>query len=382
MARSETIDALSFEDVLAKLSTAFVRATADQISSEIVRWLQNVGLALEVDRASIGQINPSDGILYATHAWARDGIAPLPHALNANQQVPWLAHKIFAGETVVLGSVEDVPPEAAKDLEYARQVGSKSTVAVPLRIGGAVVGAVVFGSIIRQRTWSPRTVQRLRLIAEVFGNALERERAVAEVRRLREEAHLTSRAMTMGQLTASLAHELNQPLGAISSNAQAARRFLAAKRPDLAELRAAVEEIIRDNSRAAETIRSVRALFERGQIEMSPLDLRRILLDVEHILRPEAISKHISLRLDLPSSLPAVVGNRTQLVEVLMNLALNAFDSICEDSAGPREIEMRARRSEMGHVQIAVRDSGKGIAPEIMPGSLMLSLRPSLRAWA
>ncbi len=100
---------------------------------------------------------------------------------------------------------------------------------------------------------------------------------------------------------------------------------------------------------------------------MSPLDLRRILLDVERILRPEARSKRISLRLDLPSSLPAVVGNRTQLVEVLMNLALNAFDSICEDSAGPREMEMRARRSEMGHVQIAVRDSGKGIAPEIMP---------------
>ncbi len=181
MARSETIDALSFEDVLAELSTAFVRTTADQISSEIVRWLQNIGLALEVDRASIGQINPSDGILYATHEWARDGIAPLPHALNANQQVPWLAHKIFAGETVVLGSVEDVPSEAAKDLEYARQMGSKSTVAVPLRIGGAAVGAVVFGSIIRQRTWSPRTLQRQRLIAEVFGNALERERAVAEV---------------------------------------------------------------------------------------------------------------------------------------------------------------------------------------------------------
>ena len=206
MARSETIDALGFEDVLAELSTAFVRATADQISSEIVRWLQNIGLALEVDRASIGQINPSDGFLYATHEWARDGIAPLPHALNANQQVPWLAHKIFAGETVVLRSVEDIPPEAAKDREYARQVGSRSTVAVPLRIGGTVVGVVMFGSIIRQRTWSSRTVQRLRLIAGVFGNALERERAIAEVRRLREEAQLTSRAMTMGQLTASLAH--------------------------------------------------------------------------------------------------------------------------------------------------------------------------------
>jgi signal transduction histidine kinase len=171
----------------------------------------------------------------------------------------------------------------------------------------------------------------------------------------------------MGELTASLAHELNQPLGAILSNAQAVRRILAGKKPDLAEVKAAIEEIIQDNSRAVETIRNVRTLFQRGEAQMSPVDLKQVVHDVERILTADAVFKNISLHLDLPASLPTIIGNRTQLIQALMNLVLNAFDSVCENGDGPREVTIWVKKDETQQVRIAVRDSGKGIDPEIIP---------------
>lgn len=365
-ATSEEVEASVFEETLAEISTAFVRVTAAEIGPEIDRWLERVVLVLGIDRATVGRLNPADRLLYATHQWAREGVVPVPSALSAIDAVPWLTSRLLADQAVVLSRVEDAPPEAARDLEFATSIGTKSTVGIPLKIGGVVVGAMVFDAVTRAKNWSPLVVQRLRLIAEVVGNALERERTVAEIRHLREEMSETSRIATMGELTASLAHELNQPLGAILSNAQAARRFLAAKTPDLAEVRDAVEEIIRDNSRAVQTLRNVRALFQRGNVEMSPLDLHQIMLDAERLLRLEASGRGVSLRLDLPSALPIVFGNRAQLLEVLVNLVTNAVDSICEDDGGPRVVDLRAH-SEEGRVQISVRDSGKGIDPQIMP---------------
>ena len=184
---SENVEDSDFETILAEISAAFVRATADRISSQIDHWLQRIVLALKIDRASVAQLNPADGLLYATHQWAREGVVPIPESLNAIEAVPWLTNKLLADEPVVLSRVEDAPPEAAKDLEFAKIIGTKSTVAVPLKMGGTVVGIVVFDAVTRAQTWSPHTIQRLRLIADVFGNALERERADAEITRLREE---------------------------------------------------------------------------------------------------------------------------------------------------------------------------------------------------
>jgi signal transduction histidine kinase len=99
---------------------------------------------------------------------------------------------------------------------------------------------------------------------------------------------------------------------------------------------------------------------------MSPLDLRQLLLEAERVLGLEARSKGISIRFDVPPSLPTVAGNRTQLLEVLINLAANAFDSVCENGEMPRVVELYAGTRGTAHVQIAVRDSGKGIDPRTM----------------
>jgi signal transduction histidine kinase len=360
-------DALLFETLLGELSTTFVRITAGEIDREIERWLGRIVLALGFDRSTVGQVNPADGTLLATHSFAREGVEPLPERMDVATHLPWLAGKIFADEVVALSRVEDAPAEAEKDLEFAATMGNRSILALPLKIGGTVVGVVTFGAVRAEQPWPDRLIRRLRLVAEVFGNALERKRAVFEVRRFEEEMRQVSRVATMGELTVSLAHELNQPLGAILSNAQAARRMLGADEPNLEEVRAALEDIVRDNSRAVEIVSQVRALFQRGETQKSPLDLKQILLDIESLIRHDAMIRGIALRVEFPDSLPVVAGQRTQLMQVLLNLLLNAFDAVCENEGGKREVELRAGYDEAGHVLVAVRDSGRGIDPTIMP---------------
>ena len=171
----------------------------------------------------------------------------------------------------------------------------------------------------------------------------------------------------MGEVTASLAHELNQPLGAILHNAQAARLFLNAKKPNLGEVRDALDAIVSDDARASEIIRHARSLFDRGHTEMSPLDLRELLHSVERIVKTDAMARSVSLTTRVPAEAIGIVGNRTQLIQAVMNLVLNAFDSISESPDGPREVEVLAWADHNGWVRVAVRDSGTGIAPKIMP---------------
>ena len=198
----------------------------------------------------------------------------------------------------------------------------------------------------------------------------ERRRAEEELERFHRmygEAHLGARAEIMGGLTAALAHELNQPLGAIRSNAQAARRLLGARKFDLEEVKAAIEDIIRDNSRAVDTVQNVRAIFQRDAVDMTLVDLEGILHDVNRIVRADAELQGITIHLDVPASLPPVFGNKTQLIQALMNLILNAFEAMDENDVARRDIEISAGQREPGSVHVAVRDSGKGIDLEIMP---------------
>jgi C4-dicarboxylate-specific signal transduction histidine kinase len=212
-----------------------------------------------------------------------------------------------------------------------------------------------------------RTAELKQINEQLQAEIAERKVAEDSLVRAQAEAAHASRLAVVGELTASIAHELNQPLAAVQTNAQAARRLLAAKGLQLGEVRAVVEDIIRDNARAAETIRNVRALFQRDEVQMSRVDLRQILCDVERIARPDATLKNVALRLDLPTTRLTVMGNRTKLIEVLMNLVVNAFESVCESVDGPREVVLRASQPEAGRIQVAVSDSGKGIEPEVMP---------------
>ncbi len=354
-----------FEDLLARLSSSLIRADIDRIDSEIESWLGCVAAALDFDRSTVLRLNGDDDSLQIVKQYAREGVARLPDRLKVDALYPWLTTKIRDGELVIISSREDLPPEAADDLRFAESVGFGSHVCIPLEVRGLFVGAMTFGSIAFQRAWSAITIQRLRLIAEVFASALERQRNVVEISELRREMRDVSRVASMGELTASLAHELNQPLGSILNNAQAAQQLLRKRKPDLREVKAALQGIVDDDERAAETVRSVRALFQKGGTQLEQIDLTRALRDAERLVRGEAAARKIEFRLDLPSKALLVRGHLPQLIELTVNLILNAFDSISECADDLREVILSAT-PDVRDVCVKVRDSGAGIDPMII----------------
>src|SRR5215469_3132292 len=360
--RSEAAD---FEKLLSDLSAAFIRVSVEEIDSEIELWLQRIVLALHMDRGTVGQLDLS-GALCVTHQWARAGVTAPDRGLDVRLSLPWTARKLLGGELVAVSRIDEFPMEAVEERNYARLNGGACTLAIPMKIGATVVGAVSFGAVLSPRSWTPEIVRRLQLVAAIFANALERKRAEAEIRRLSEELRQASQVMTMGELTASLAHELNQPLWAIFNNAKAARRLLAAKTPDLTEIDAALDDIVRDDARAVDIVKNVRAMFQRGEAKMASVDVSQLLHDVARIVSTDARMKEIAWSLELPVSLPPVLGDKTHLTQAVLNLVVNAFDSVC-DGHPPREVALRAGWEDHDHIHVAVCDSGRGIAAKLMP---------------
>ncbi len=349
------------------LAGAFVRVTSHGIDGEINRWLERIVLALDLDRSTIAEINPSDGWAVFSHGWAREPERIIGRSLDANTVVPWVKEKMLAGETVVMTSVDALPDEAAVDRETMRRHGPKSNVMIPIRVGGTVVAAVGFGSLYRERSWPPQIVRRLQTVAEIFGFALERKRAVVEILELRNQLTYIARINTMGELAASLAHEINQPLAAIRSNAEAIQSMLEAERPDLDEIKAAIADIVSDDARAGDTIRRLRALFRREELARSKVDFGELLREVIRIIRSDAVIRKVSLTLDLRQPLRAVLADRVQIQQVIINLLLNAFDAVSETKENSRQVALSALADDSGCLKVLVRDSGRGIDPDALP---------------
>ena len=182
-----------------------------------------------------------------------------------------------------------------------------------------------------------------------------------EMLRLRQEIAHVGRVSVMGQLASALAHEINQPLGGILRNAEAAALYLQHASPDLDEIRAIIEDIRKDDQRAGAVIDRMRALLKRQDIDKRPLDVGEVLSDVVALVRPDATARHVKLDLEIESDVPRVSGDRVHLQQVLLNLISNGMDAIDEASKTARRIVVSARREGAQAVEIAVIDSGPGI---------------------
>ena len=188
-----------------------------------------------------------------------------------------------------------------------------------------------------------------------------RRRAEHEGRQRREElAHMT-RIATMGELTASLAHEINQPLAAILSNAQAALRLLARDGASSEEIREILSDIAADDQRAGEVIRRMRSLLRKGEASPVAVDVNELVDDVASLVRGEMILQNISLALELAPDLPYVYGDRVQLQQVLLNLIVNALDAMRDAPGESRSVVIRTSAPASRSVEISVKDAGAGV---------------------
>jgi two-component system, LuxR family, sensor kinase FixL len=181
---------------------------------------------------------------------------------------------------------------------------------------------------------------------------------------LRQEIAHVGRVSVVGQLATALAHEINQPLGAILRNAEAAAMFLKQETPDLEEIRAILEDIRKDDQRAGAVIDRMRSLLRRQDVEKRPLEVDELFDDVAALLRPEAVARSVKLSVRVDGELPRVAGDRIHLQQVLLNLVSNGMDAIDGSTRDARNIVVTARREGSECVEIAVSDSGNGIKPD------------------
>ena len=190
-----------------------------------------------------------------------------------------------------------------------------------------------------------------------------RRQSEMELERQRNELSHLSRVMVLSELSGSLAHELNQPLTAILSNAQAAQRFLAEGSPDLAELREILEDIVIDDKRAGEIIQGLRLLLKKGEKRSDPLDINEVTKDVMRLMRSDLLNEGVVAILDLSPALPTVLGDRVQLQQVLLNLMMNGCEIMTSTGEADRKLTIRTALDDENAVRVTVTDSGPGIAP-------------------
>jgi len=190
------------------------------------------------------------------------------------------------------------------------------------------------------------------------------ERKAAEHRAAEDRTalrHMT-RVSLVGQLSAAIAHQLNQPLSAILGNAEVAQKLLGRRAIDVAELQAICDDIVTENHRASEIIRRLGALYNRRDSNIEPIDLNQLVHETLDLLRPELLTRHVAPVTDLAPDLPAVDGSKVQLQQVVLNLALNAADAMNDAKILERKLTIRTESSD-GEVRLYVVDNGPGIAP-------------------
>jgi len=248
--------------------------------------------------------------------------------------------------------------------------GYGSNISLPLISDGATFGALTLYAK-EPNAFNERTLEQFTELANNLAYGVialrtraQRRRAEAALREAQAELAHVTRAMTMGELTASIAHEINQPLAAVVTNANACLRWLAGAAPNLDEAREAVGRIVRDGNRASDVIGRIRALFKKSGDEKALLDMNEVIQEVVGLIQSEIQKNGVALRMAVAANLPRVPGDRVQLQQVILNLVMNGIEAMSAVTDRPRDLIIRCEQYESDKVLIAVEDSGIGLNPE------------------
>ena len=480
---------LKFERLLANLSASFANVSGRQLDAEIESALRQLQEFLGFDRSNFIEFT-ADGWATILCSVAAGGVERYPPG-PAPAFLSWYLGQVRADKIMRVRSLDDLPPEAIEQIEYHRTFGIRSSLGIPLRVGGPVVCLITFAAFRSTREWPDDLIARLKIVGEVMAQALVRQRSQAalqaseelwrsifeasnlgiavidqdlhyiatnpafqtmlgytanELQKLtpldvtvegdrdaakqritelqRGERHhydavkqyrrsdgtviwghsylsavrdaefratmligtvidLTdtkraqdalrtaqstlariSRLTTMHEVTASIAHEVNQPLAAIVTNANAVLRWLQRTPPEVAEAAKSVNQIIRDGHRAGRVVTSIRGMFQKDEQAKVLLDVNDIIEEVVALLRGELNSRGVLVRTDLSRDLPQILGDRVQLQQVVLNLVMNAGEAMSAMPDGARVLTISSKLGQPHEVMILVEDTGPGIDPK------------------
>jgi PAS domain S-box-containing protein len=480
---------LRFERLLSDVSARFINISPEKVDGEIEEALMMVLAFFRVDRCALIQSLPGRTSWQITHIVSSDEVPPLPAGVDLPRSIyPWAYEKLTEKHEVVsVSRLDDLPPEANADRQTCIEWGIRSYVNIPISIGKSV-DIIHVSSVKSERVWPEEIFPRLRLLGEIFVNALERKRAdetvkeseaqyrslyesmmdgyvlvgmdgriqkynesyrqmtgyepeellrltypditperwhtaeqeiierqvlvrgysevyekeyrkkdgtvfpielrtfllkdetgsnigmwaivrdiagrkliESEARKLREDLAHVTRVSTLGELTSSLAHEINQPLAAILSNAQAAQRFLSQDQPDMKEVAEILGDIVRDDNRAAEVIRKIRSLLKKKEIQYELLSLNDVIDEILNVIRNDTALTAVSIEKEFDPSLPSVWGDRIQLQQVILNLVLNAAEAMKDAGTDVCRLNVRTSKQDGRFAKVSIRDAGPGI---------------------
>lgn len=336
---------LQFEQVLVSLALNLGRSLADSdLKTLIQQGVNDIGKTGHFGRCVFWKLNGDRASALACY---EDSHHALPE--TGKEETRATAGWLFDAQ-------EDADFWGKMDPDVERCVVSIR----PLWTGDTAYALVAERRVSASETRMALSSERLRLLCHLMGDALRRQASALESLRLREELTHLDRMARLGQLSASLAHELNQPLAATLCNAQAATRLLRQPQPDVLEACSALDDIVASARRAGDVMKQTRALFKGEEPAPQPIDLNALITAVLKLLRDEiTFIGAVMIRLD--SIIPPVLGNVVQLQQVLINLIKNALDAVKSEGEGNRRITLSTRVAETGTVVLCVADSGSGI---------------------
>jgi two-component system, NarL family, sensor kinase len=344
---------LSFETLLTELSAAFASLPTTTVDREIDKWLQNLVEFLDLDRATFDQMGDR-GTLLRSHAHTAPGIDPAQ--LNVtNDQTPWITEQVLLGNTIKWSRIpDDIPEQASKEREFAARIGAKSVLSIPVWIGGSVICAISFTSMRTYREWPDEMVARLRLVGEIFANAIARKRAAKELEEANHQLRFLSRRLfeIQEEERRHLARELHDEVG---------QALTAAK----INLRAAIEE---SDAAKSKRIHETSAILEQllGQVRQISLDLRPSTLDdlglvpaLRSLLDQQGRRASVAVRFSarkVPKNLDPEI--QTTCFRIAQEAITNA---VRHANATRIDVDLG---QENGNLRIQVRDNGRGFDAE------------------
>jgi len=263
--------------------------------------------------------------------------------------------------------VADMAAEPAyREFSWAKSFGARTLLLVPMLKEDELIGAI---GIARTQV-QPFTDAQIDLITDFAAQAtvaLESTRRERRYREMQSELAHANRVATMGQLTASITHEVNQPIGAARNNLTAALNFLDRTPPDLVEVREALACAVKDNDRASTVVGRIRALMQKAPTRIDSVNVNEAVREVIELTYGEALKNRVSVRTQLADGLPFIQGDAVQLQQVVLNLILNAVQAMGAVTDGTREVLITTSQTEPNEVCLGVQDTGPGLSSESLP---------------